>query len=86
MKSGGCPKCGSNDVHSGEEVPVKAGLNNSNSIPIYGKYWTRSASLDNYVCVNCGYVESYISDPKILRKIAEEWPRADGRTKGKHDR
>jgi hypothetical protein len=31
--------------------------------------------LDNYVCVACGYVESYILDASKLRKITEKWPK-----------
>jgi len=31
------------------------------------------ASIDNYVCVNCGYVEHYISDGSKLKEIAKKW-------------
>jgi hypothetical protein len=31
--------------------------------------------LDNYVCVACGYVESYVLDASSLGKIAEKWPK-----------
>lgn len=49
---------------------MKSGSYGSNSIPVTG---FSSAALDNYVCVNCGYVESYIANPDKLRKIAEKW-------------
>mgnify|MGYP000197292417 CR=1 FL=1 len=31
------------------------------------------APLDNYVCINCGYVESYIADSRKLKKIKEKF-------------
>lgn len=69
MKSTGtCPKCSAGDVHVvamdwrriGAEIPT--GL------------FTR-AKIDHYVCGHCGYVETYISDPEDVAKIAEKWPR-----------
>lgn len=68
MRSGICPKCGQATVHSGRDVPVKTASNNT--IPIDFK---NSAALDNYICVTCGYVESYISDPEGLQRIASQW-------------
>lgn len=72
MKSGVCPNCGSAEVHAGLKVVPKGGVYGSNTIPISIWY---GAILENYVCVACGYVESYISDPAKLRKIKEKWPR-----------
>jgi hypothetical protein len=37
-------------------------------------FWS-AAPLDNYVCVACGYVESYVGDATKLQKIVENWPR-----------
>lgn len=71
MRSGICPKCGQQTVYSGRVIPVKAA--SSNSIPIDFQH---SVALDNYVCVTCGYVESYISDEAALRRIESEWPEA----------
>jgi hypothetical protein len=31
------------------------------------------AALDNYVCVSCGLVESYIEDPAKLMDVADRW-------------
>ncbi len=73
MKQGICPKCGSTDVRSGSRVTAKKGLNGSNTIPV--TFWG-SAALDNYVCVGCGYVESYVADRSALEKLAGKWPRA----------
>lgn len=41
--------------------------------------FTESADLTTYVCTACGYVESYISDRKKLRVIAEKWDRVEER-------
>ena len=74
MKSGQCPKCNCNNVFSGADVSDKKLSMGFNTIPI-GSLWKYPA-LDNYVCVDCGYVESYISNKKALEYIAKKWPRA----------
>jgi predicted nucleic-acid-binding Zn-ribbon protein len=72
MRSGICPKCGSSDVYAGTELGYnKSGSNYSNTIPI--SFWY-TAALDNYVCGQCGYVESYIAKESDLRRIREKWP------------
>lgn len=71
IRSGLCPKCGHASIHSGRDIPVKA--SSGNTIPIDFKH---SAALDNYVCITCGYVESYLSDNEALKRIAEQWPDA----------
>ncbi|MBL0714225.1 MAG: hypothetical protein JJV98_11040 [Desulfosarcina sp.] len=71
MKSGRCPKCGSSKVYSGTEVFPKSGPFTCNAIPIS---LTALAPLDNYVCVDCGYVESYISTPEDLETVRRKWP------------
>ena len=73
MRSGKCAKCSSTDVRIGAQVANKGGVYGSNSIPI--TFWS-AAALDNYVCVACGYVESYVADASKLRRIAEKWPRS----------
>lgn len=74
MKRGICPSCGSKDVHAGTQISFKSGGHGTNTIPIN---MSSQATLDNYVCVNCGYVESYIADVKALQKIAKEWPKIE---------
>ena len=70
MKSGKCPKCGSNNVFAAKDLPLKSGPFGSNSIPIS---LTSLAALDNYVCTDCGLVEHYIADPDKLREIEKRW-------------
>lgn len=78
MKNGICPKCGSKHVYSGADIVLKSGPFASNSIPVS---LTSMAPLDNYVCIDCGLVESYIADTRKLKEIAKRWDRvaaADG--------
>ena len=73
MRSGICPKCGSADVHSGEALRKKQMHKRMvNSIPIT---LFRVAHLENYVCVNCGYLERYITSEKDLDRIEAKWPK-----------
>ena len=75
MKQGKCPRCGSEAVYSGVEVYPKSGPFGSNSIPIT---IVSIAALDNYVCTDCGYVETYIADTEKLKEIAKKWPKVTG--------
>lgn len=72
MKKGKCPKCGSDEIYSSENMRLKMGPFASNAIPIS---MTSMAALDNYVCTACGYVESYISDQTKLKEIYVKWPK-----------
>lgn len=72
MKSGICPKCSSGEVFSGAEIPLKKGPFASNSIPVS---LASVAARDNYVCIRCGYIESYISEADRLSEIAQKWVR-----------
>ena len=74
MRDGECPKCGSNDVYMRE----KNGGNQINAIPLGGFWSRRQFPIDNYVCTNCGFVESYLSDANALRQIAKEWRHVRG--------
>lgn len=76
MKSGICPKCGAAEVYAGTNVFNKSGSYYVNAIPV--TFW-HYAALDNYVCGECGYVESYIADAQQLHRIRENWPRVDAR-------
>ena len=74
MKTGTCPKCSSDEIFSGAGISLKKGPFGSNSIPVG---LTSIAALDNYVCADCGYVESYVSDPKKLVEISRKWDKID---------
>jgi len=68
---GVCPQCGSDRIHSGDRVPGKEGDRGANRIPIDA---VQHIALDNYVCLDCGYVESYIGDRGTLNRIERTWP------------
>ena len=76
MKNGKCPVCGAKKVYSGAHVTKASKGSNLSSIPMGGNmlFGFSYAALDNYVCGNCGYVESYISDPAKLDEIEAKWP------------
>lgn len=78
MKTGRCPKCGSNKVYSATDLPLKGGPFGSNSIPVS---LTSMAPLDNYVCVDCGLVESYVADKDKLAEITRKWSAVNEDTK-----
>lgn len=70
MKQGICPKCNSQDVYAGVDVLPKSGPFGSNSIPVS---LVSIAALDNYVCVQCGYLERYVADTEKLKEISKKW-------------
>ena len=72
MKSGHCPKCGSDKVYAATDMPLKGGPFASNSIPVS---LTSMAPLDNYVCIDCGLVERYVADDEKLDEIKRKWSR-----------
>ncbi|MCC6297911.1 MAG: hypothetical protein IT314_01345 [Anaerolineales bacterium] len=68
MKSGTCPNCGGAEVYAGTEIKFKDGRYNVIPISLLD-----FAELDNYVCVECGYIESFVADRAKLDKIKEKW-------------
>lgn len=70
MKSGQCPKCGSREVFCNTNRKFPA----LHTITVAaGSFGNRYAPLDVYICVTCGYVESYIAHSEDLSYIKEEW-------------
>ena len=70
MKKGSCPKCESKEVYKSPKPSGLKGINNVNTIPVTSLSY---ALLDNYVCLNCGYSESYILKEKDKEKIKRKW-------------
>lgn len=66
MKTGICPKCQSSEVYFNETIIPQEGSNLRITAFSF-------AALEYYVCVDCGFVESYISNPNKLHKINEKW-------------
>ena len=68
MKSGQCPKCGSPEVYHRTRGPLEEGV----SISLWA-----AATLDTYVCTNCGYVEDYVLDDSNFAKIVKKWAKVN---------
>jgi ribosomal protein S27AE len=71
MKNGVCPRCQGKEIFDGTGVFYKSGMHYSNTIPVS---FFRMAKLNNFVCGQCGYVESYIAGEKDLAAIKKKWP------------
>jgi predicted nucleic-acid-binding Zn-ribbon protein len=67
MKNGICPKCGSTEIHTkADAISSYGGV----YLPIS---WTTTAQVTPYVCVQCGYLEMYVDEPKQRRGLAAKW-------------
>jgi hypothetical protein len=77
MKNGQCPRCNSNEIYFARDLPLKGGPFGSNSIPIS---LTSMAPLDNYVCGQCGLVESYVAQKDKMEEITRKWSRVGDET------
>jgi hypothetical protein len=75
MKDGRCPKCHSSAVRMRRDAlyAKNPGLRPDAQLVVGTALLTESAELTTYVCTACGCVESYITDQKKLRVIAEKW-------------
>jgi predicted RNA-binding Zn-ribbon protein involved in translation (DUF1610 family) len=73
MLDGICPKCGSNDVYSDVNLDKSWYRDILKAVMMKGGLVANLAYLENFVCVQCGHVESYISDPNKLPDIAQNW-------------
>ena len=69
-----CPKCQSKEV---VEV-VGSSLNAYQKIPLT-KWGMKSAVLDRYVCINCGYTEEYVQLNDSFKKTARRMLRDQDR-------
>ncbi len=65
MESGQCPKCSSTNVYVQQNEPAVITING------------RRCDHDDYICTDCGYFETYITDPKALSGVVENWKRVN---------
>jgi len=65
MKNGKCPKCKSTNVYTKDW-----GLESR-------KISGRSQMHSDYICTDCGYVESYYTRKEVLRNISEGWKKVN---------
>ena len=74
MKSGTCPKCGSKSVHheqNGIYIPKMIG-----GAFVRTDSANMGSNTDDYICVECGYMERYLDDKEKLKAIAKAWKQA----------
>jgi hypothetical protein len=85
MKSGKCPKCGSENIYrSPKRRP--AGYSGNKILIKLGWFANKGANLTHYVCEHCNYIESYVADEKSMQSIREEWTSLNPRkSKRKND-
>jgi hypothetical protein len=88
MKDGKCPKGVSQYVRVRKNNTVEQSDAGNwlksihlNAMPVGKKLGVFSdkdlfAEVDNYVCLSCGYVETYIAKPEDLDFIAQNWEAA----------
>lgn len=72
LKSGKCPKCGSDDVYS-ENPYAKTSERMIMAVSGFNRVY-----FDIYLCTNCGFFEEYISEndiknEKTIEKIKKNW-------------
>ena len=70
MKRGICPACGSEHVYRDKQISYGGKMASNKAIHVDLLDFVEPV---NFVCVNCGYVESYILNSPFLKKIAQKW-------------
>lgn len=73
MKNGRCPKCESCEIYRKREG-IRTGIGDRIKVSVS---WWWSAMLDDYVCANCGYVESYVPEESDRHEIASKWDKVE---------
>ncbi len=74
LKSGTCPKCGSNEVYTD-----RGALKRGERMQLVISSW-KSIFLDSYLCITCGYFEEHVPeeelrDEKLIEKVKGNWKR-----------
>ena len=89
MKSGVCPKCGSRNIYTNIGNSKKSKFVAQGHGLLISQSYLRGfnfVSFDDYVCTDCGYVESYILNEEKLKDIRDLWSRiGEDNQKRKHD-
>lgn len=71
MKSGKCPKCGSENIFVSSPKKILGHI--GNWIFIKSGWTNKGAFLIHYVCDDCRYTESYVADTESMKHIRENW-------------
>ena len=70
MKTGLCPKCGSNEVYRRAGDPYGHEL-----VTLKGEVFSKGVAPDKYLCAACGYLEYYLSQPDEIQIVKTNWER-----------
>ena len=70
MKNGKCPKCNSTDIRTRCGDQGTFDMTIPRKVPV-GKM--SYALVQDYVCISCGYLESFIACRESLQAIVEKW-------------
>ena len=70
MRSGVCPKCESHRVFVRTSQSDRFGFSIPRSLPVGA---VSRAAVELYVCVECGFVEEYVSNADSRDEIAGSW-------------
>ena len=76
MKDGKCPKCNATTVYTKTKGITfgSGGL----YVDISSEWASKSVKeVDYYICISCGYFESYLVDPGRLQAIAKDWKKVE---------
>lgn len=75
MKDGICPKCGSTEVYDDTfKGRLMRGYRDGLALDGFA-----SVPIINYVCVDCGYSESYVQHKNDAERIKNKWNRTSKR-------
>lgn len=74
MKSGTCPKCEGTDV---VRVPGKVGAHGAGSNITVGPLIFGAIKVTRFVCLGCGYLESWVEDDAGLETLGRSFPRVE---------
>jgi predicted nucleic-acid-binding Zn-ribbon protein len=72
VRSGVCPKCGSQEIH-GSRGNFSWGA--EQGVRIKTSPLVRGTMVDTFICADCGYFEHYVADSEKLSEVAQAWPR-----------
>jgi len=70
MKNNLCSKCGSNKIRNTKKMKSEF---ISMQVPLTDSSLNKPIQATYYVCVECGYIETYIEDKKALKAIENNW-------------
>ena len=62
-----CPKCGSSQV-----IEVKGSSMNQQTLIPLNKWSFKNATLDRFICADCGYTEEWVQRTEKFKRWAKE--------------